>query len=685
MIQEYLDLNHSQPVSPVDLANLKGNNVHPTYYLPMHAVWKESSTSTKTRVVFDAGAKTTTGHSLNDLLMVGPTLHPTLGTILIRFRSYPISLTGDISKMDRGVELAPEDRRLHRFLWRRHPTEAIQEYEMTRVTFGVAASPYLAVRILQQTATDHSNNQSASYHIMNSFYVDDLLAGADSLEEARALQNSLCEILNKGGFKLCKFRSSSSEVTNSIKPELLEKLPIKGLTDLHASSHPKALGLEWNSESDCMATSLNLSEKVFPTKRGIISDIAQTFDALGWIAPSVIVMKILYQNLWVEKLEWDDPVPMVYQTEHRQWKQQLHCLNSRQLPRCYYRVDATPTSVHLHGFSDASEKAYSAVVYARSTYNNHLPLVALVSANTKVAPLKSLSIPRLELCGADLLSKLLDRIRHALNLSATCMYAWCDSTIALSWLDGSPKRYKTFVGNRIASILKLVPPECWAHVPTKSNPADCASRGLMPADLAEYTLWWEGPSWLATEPISTPQQPVINSEAAPELRPVASCHLLTPKPPDLMEGRYSNYHFMLKVAAYCRRYLHNLKAHHDQLCPITTSHLTAEEIRQTEFFLFKQAQLRAFEHEVRQLQHGQPISSKSKLLSLNPFLCPDGLLRVGGRLSKANFSMSQAHPVILCHQSHLVILMFKYNHVALGHCGPYPLQGLDYLWLVPDA
>ena len=345
-------------------------------------------------------------------------------------------------------------------------------------------------------------------------------------------------------------------------------------------------------------------------------------------------------------------------------------MNSRQLPRCYYRVDATPTSVHLHGFSDASEKAYSAVVYARSTYNNHQPLVALVSAKTKVAPLKSLSIPRLELCGADLLSKLLDRIRHALNLSATCMYAWCDSTIVLSWLDGSPKRYKNFVGNRIASILKLVPPEYWAHVPTKSNPADCASRGLMPADLAEYTLWWEGPSWLATEPISTPQQPVINSEAAPELCPGASCHLLTPKPPDLMEGRYINYHFMLKVAAYCRRYLHNLKAHHDQLCPITTSHLTAEELRQTEFFLFKQAQLRAFEHEVRQLQHGQPISSKSKLLSLNPFLCPDGLLRVGGRLSKAILSMSQAHPVILCHQSHLVILMFKYNHVALGHCGP---------------
>ena len=158
---------------------------------------------------------------------------------------------------------------------------------------------------------------------------------------------------------------------------------------------------------------------------------------------------------------------MIYQTEHRQWKQQLHCLNSKQLPRCYYRVDATPTSIQLHGFSDASEKAYSAVIYARSTYDNHQPLVALVSAKTKVAPLKTLRVPRLELCAADLLSKLLDRIRHALNLSATCMHAWCDSTIVLSWLDGSPKRYKTFVGNRIAAILKLVPPECWTQTPTR--------------------------------------------------------------------------------------------------------------------------------------------------------------------------------------------------------------------------
>ena len=185
----------------------------------------------------------------------------------------------------------------------------------------------------------------------------------------------------------------------------------------------------------------------------------------------------------------------------------------------------------MHGFSNALEKAYSAVVYVRSTYEHYQPLVTLVSAKTKVAPLKTLSIPRLELCGADLLSKLLNNVRQALDLPSTCINAWCDSTIILSWLDGSHKRYRSFVGIRIAAILKLVPSQYWAHVSTELNPADCASRGLMPADLVNNTLWWKGPSWLAQEPIERPSQPILSSEATPELRPLVACHILVQTPP----------------------------------------------------------------------------------------------------------------------------------------------------------
>ena len=125
-------------------------------------------------------------------------------------------------------------------------------------------------------------------------------------------------------------------------------------------------------------------------------------------------------------------MPSTYQDQHTQWKNQLQLLSKRRLPRCYFRIGAQHTSVQLHGFSDASEKAYAAVVYIRSTYDHYPPLVTLVSAKTKVAPLKSLSIPRLELCGADLLSKLITNVREALDLPITCVKAWCDSTIVLA-------------------------------------------------------------------------------------------------------------------------------------------------------------------------------------------------------------------------------------------------------------
>ncbi len=186
----------------------------------MHGVEEASSTSTKLRVVFDASAKSSSSLSLNDTLLVGPTLHPNLDEILPRFRMYRVALTGDISKMYREVE---PDRQPHRFLWRAQPTDLISDYQMNRMTFGVASSPHLAVRTLQQTAQDHgSQHPKASWHVHHSFYVDDLLSGVDTPEAAIQLHDELMSMLLQGGFDL---RGSSDDVLNHINPELLEKLP----------------------------------------------------------------------------------------------------------------------------------------------------------------------------------------------------------------------------------------------------------------------------------------------------------------------------------------------------------------------------------------------------------------------------------------------------------------------------
>ena len=222
VVQSYLDLGHAECIPSSEPMPEQ------TYYLPMHGVFKQSSTSTKLRVVFDGSAVSTSGISLNQSLMVGPTLHPSLETILLKFRSYPIAITADISKMYREVELSVPDRDFHRFLWRATPQQEIKDFRMTRVTFGVSASPYLAVRTLQQTAAEHGQDQpEAAQHIRSSFYVDDFLAGANSVEAALHLYSSLREILQKGGFNLCKWRSSSPAVISQIPLELQETLPVK--------------------------------------------------------------------------------------------------------------------------------------------------------------------------------------------------------------------------------------------------------------------------------------------------------------------------------------------------------------------------------------------------------------------------------------------------------------------------
>ena len=325
--------------------------------------------------------------------------------------------------MYRAVELSPPDRDLHRFVWRPDQTSELQDFRMTRVTLGVAASPYAAVQALQQTATDFGQNYPlANSHLFQSFYVDDCLTGADSPQVK--LQQQL---LLQGGFDLCKWRSSSSEVMQVIPEDLHEQSQLKSIADDSTIQPQKALGMHWDAFKDCLFISVGSLNQQTTTKRSLVSDIARTFDVLGWLSPAMILMKILFQHLWELKLEWDEEVPHDLQQKHLLWRNQLPLL--KDFP--FNRSGDTILNSELHGFSDASEDAYSAVVYLRTTYDTGTPTMALVAAKTKVAPLKWQSIPRLELCGAQLLAKLLTKVRNALNIDLNHVFAWSDSTIVL--------------------------------------------------------------------------------------------------------------------------------------------------------------------------------------------------------------------------------------------------------------
>ena len=506
VIDEYFQAGHAEQVPAVDLEKL----THSVFYLPMHAVRKESSTTTKVRAVFDASAKSLTGVSLNDILLVGPTVTSPLIDVLLRFRFHRIALTTDISRMYRAVALTQSNRDLHRFVWRKDPSEPLKDYRMTRVTFGVSASSFVANMCVKQNAIDFISKYPFATRVVDeSFYVDDGLTGTDSVDKAIEVHNQLQSLFGEGGFLLHKWNSSELRVLQHIKPELRDSQSVHPMPD--TKEYMKTLGIEWNTGVDHFPLAISdLPHLDNLTKRTLVSDIAKTFDVLGWVSPTIIKAKIFLQKLWEERIDWDDPVPPAIHEAWSQWRAELNLLSERHIPRCYFPKDAKIVSIQLHGFSDASEQAYAGVVYLRMVDSTGGVHTSLVMSKTKVAPIKRLTIPRLELCGAHLLAQILAQILHhckeVFSLSLKDVFAWTDSTIVLNWLVGSPRHFKTYVSTHVSSIMELIAPDRWNHVNGLVNPADCASRGLFPSELLNFALWWDGPKWLRLSPDEWPKQ-----------------------------------------------------------------------------------------------------------------------------------------------------------------------------------
>ena len=632
----------------------------------MHAVRKESSTTTKLRAVFDASAKSSTGVSLNDTLLVGPTVHPSLIDVLLRFRLHRIALTTDVSKMYRAVQLADEDRDLHRFVWKSSPDESLQDYRMTRCTFGVSASSFAAVR---QNAVQLALKFPQVLRVVtNSFYVDDGLTGANTVPEAVSLQQQLQQAFAAGGFTLHKWNSSDPAVLQHISTELRDARTTQGISEFDSST--KALGLEWDVVSDCF----HLTVAEWPpldvvTKRALVSDIAKTFDVLGWFAPTIIRMKILLQRLWERRLGWDESIPQDIQDSWFQWRSQLPCLAKKGIPRCYFPKTSQIQSTQLHGFSDASEDAYSGVIYLRFVDSQDCVHVSLVMSKTRVAPIKRMSIPRLELCGAQLLADLLRHTREVFRLSTSQLFAWTDSTIVLNWFDGNPRRFKTFVGNRVSAILDSVPPNQWNHIAGVENPADCASRGISPAELLEHDLWWKGPPWLRLASDNWPKQGVPSCDSLPEEeREVCLTVVAQPKEPILPLNQYSSFTRLCRVTAWMFRFISNCRISHST--PTVRGSLTASEIHLAEQYWLKLAQADSFASDIAALKADRHVSSDSSLVSLRPFLDSAGVLRVGGRESNSTLAFAKVHPVILHGKHPVARLLISTEHLRLLHAGP---------------
>ena len=286
-------------------------------------------------------------------------------------------------------------------------------------------------------------------------------------------QVDLQDLFSKGRFTLRKWNSSHPAALERVPPELKESHFTQTIPD--PPEYVKTLGIEWNSKKDVFRLTVSdFPSDQSPTKRLLVSDVAKTFDILGWFTPTTIKAKILLQRLWERGVDWDENVPTDLLDTWRRWRLELQLLSDKTLSRCYFRDDPHECQTQLHGFSDVSEVAYAAVVYLRIQDPKGAVYVSLVMANTRVAPLKKLTIPRLELCGALLLAQIMSHVQIVLEISPHDVHAWTDSTVVLAWLDGDPRRFKTFVSNRVTQIIEHIPSQRWKHVSGSQNPADCA-------------------------------------------------------------------------------------------------------------------------------------------------------------------------------------------------------------------
>ncbi|XP_022906777.2 uncharacterized protein [Onthophagus taurus] len=474
-MNDYLLKNHMSLIGKEDHHNKNA------YYIPHHYVLNSSA---KLRVVFDASAKTSTGNSLNDLLLPGPKLQNDISSILIKFRCYPIAFMCDIQQMYRQILIVPHHRDYQRILWRDYKSGELNEYQLNTVTYGVSSAPYLALRTIQELARlNAAQFPEASRVLLHDMYVDDVVTGSFSVRDALDLQNQIINIMLLAGFKLAKGASNEPKLLKNVSADLRVK-PVS--LDNREDGVVKVLGLHWEQYNDNFGFSYQPRDHLC-SKRAILSNIARIFDPLGLITPCILAAKCLMQRLWLEKLNWDDLPSEEIQNYWTQYQFQIPMLSQLKIPRLI--LPAKDLHVELHLFSDASSVGYCAVAYLRYILPNNNISVSLICAKSRVAPLKTISLPRLELCGAVLLANMVKFILS--NISGIVqpeIFAWSDSMVVLHWLDSSPHRWKTFVANRTSHIQDILPGNRWRYVQSKDNPADPGSRGLLPSEMIRCKL-----------------------------------------------------------------------------------------------------------------------------------------------------------------------------------------------------
>ena len=721
MLKHYDDVIQDQQqqgiVEPVDQG--VNNGVGKVHYIPHHEVIRADKDTTKLRIVYDASARSGKNtSSLNDCLYAGPPLSPLIYDILLRFRAHKTALIGDIEKAFLNVSVHPKDRDYLRFLWvdditSSHPN--LQVYRFARVAFGVSASPFLLNATIRHHLTSADIPKEFAERVLKGLYVDDFVGGDDSDNSVFEMYENLKSSFKSGGFNMRKWvsnsealqerieqsESQSSQVTSkSVKEHPVQEEDQTFSSSLfETSKNPstaklKVLGVGWDRQNDLflldLASPLETSNTCPVTKRAILGTTSKLYDPLGLISPVIILLKIIFQSICKTRVGWDDPVDSFI---HEQWLKLVKDAKKVGVVevRRHYHLGLSSgdlRSIQLHGFADASEKAYGAVVYLRLETTTGTVFTQLVSSKTRVAPINGETIPRLELLGALVLARLVNTVLTAFDgtLKVDAVFLWSDSQIVLWWIWGVNREFKQFIQNRVIEIRRLTKPTQWNFCPTESNPADICSRGTMTSKLITNQLWWSGPEFLRKEkewwPSLTMNSAEVTSDDSDpclELKK-GSCNSHTKQHDgtvlaNIVSGevtsekslnldciipleRFSSLQRLMRVTAYVLRFVSNLKQSKMK------KRLVDGVIRHEEVDCARELWIKEVQKSVYNNKNFDQVK-----ISLSLFTDDKGILRCGGRLKNAPIPYDARFPIFLPRCSRLTYLVINDCHLKVLHNG----------------
>ncbi|GFX76405.1 integrase catalytic domain-containing protein [Trichonephila clavipes] len=448
------------------------------FYLPHQAVFRQESLTTKMRIVFDASSHEDGQPSLNDCIWSGENLNPNIFHLIISFRLNTIAITADIERAFLQISLRDEDRDAVRFLFpdiRSNQTDPykFQVYRFKRVMFGVNVSPFLLSATIKHHIENYREQYPAATEMLDTcLYVDDVISGADDISQALKVSKDAETIMKNASMKLRKWNSNDQTLMRTWEREGLETHPSHP-DDSSKIPSSKVLGIPWDVVHDYFTIDvkglLQLDTSKPITKELCFNHLGKYTIQLGSCHPTRLGSNAYYKNFGYGKLK---------------------------IPRKILDSSGDSSEVQIHTFSDASQKAYGAAAFLRVKHKDRVS-VDLVTSKSRVAPLKRLSLPRLELMGALLAARLAKEVKKILDQKcSTRAFFWTDSQVTLHWIKGPSHRWKPFVANRVREIQSLTDPNSWFHCSGKDNPADLLTRGISVDALTTNSKWWNGSSFL---------------------------------------------------------------------------------------------------------------------------------------------------------------------------------------------